>query len=82
MNTIFCYKTLFDYLTGIFCRNGKPLPGDYVTATKEFSDKFIYHAPNSSIHGKDSLKHLAGEYFFPEKKLKVRRTILYFFERN
>ena len=57
MNNIYCYKTLFDYLTNIFCRNGKPLPGNYVTADKTFSDKYIYHTQNGDIHDKKNLKH-------------------------
>lgn len=66
MSTIFCYKLLFDYINGIFCRNGKPLPGNYVTANKEFSDKFIYHQRNADIHTKELLQHFSGQYFFPE----------------
>ena len=66
MNTIFCYKLLFDMINGIFCRNGKPLPGNYVTANKEFSDKFIYHLPDTDIHSKELLQHFSGQYFFPE----------------
>ena len=66
MNNIYCYKLLFDYLTNIFCRNGKPLPGNYVTADKTFSDKYIYHTQNGDIHDKKILKHFSGKYFFPE----------------
>ena len=66
MSTIFCYKLLFDYIIGIFCRNGKPLPGNYVTANKEFSDKYIYHLANADIHTKELLQHFSGQYFFPE----------------
>lgn len=57
---------LFDYLIGIFCRNGRPLPGNYVTAKADFCDKYIYHSTSGDIHGKDILKHFSGEAFFPE----------------
>ena len=78
---------LFDYLTAIFCRNGKPLPGNYVTANKEFSSKYIYHLQSRDIHGKETLKHLSGQYFFPEtffsrEKFSSAETDSMFFLKN
>ncbi len=65
MNNIYCYKTLFDYLTNIFCRNGKPLPANYVTGNKKYSDKFIFHSIEGDIHSKKNLKVFQGDQFFP-----------------
>ena len=66
MSTIYCYRLLFDHISNIFCRNGRPLPGNYVTGNKEFSDKFIIHSPTNNIHSKEALKHLVEENFLPE----------------
>ena len=65
MDTIYCYNPLFNYLVNMFCRNGKPLPGNYVTANNEFSNKYIYNI-NDDIHSKKALQHFSGQYFFPE----------------
>ena len=65
MNNIYCYKTLFDYLTNIFCRNGKPLPANYVTGNKKYSDKFIFHSIEGNIHSKKYLKVFQKDDFFP-----------------
>jgi len=66
METIYCYKLLFEHLTRLFSKRGKPLPGNYVTGTKEFSDKFIYHAQKNNIANKAALKHLGEKYYLPE----------------
>lgn len=72
MDTIYCYNPLFNYLVNMFCHNGKPLPGNYVTANKDFSNKYIYNI-NDDIHSKKSLQHFSGQYFFPETFFSMER---------
>lgn len=87
MSTIYCYKLLFDHISTLFCRNGRPLPGNYVTGSKEFSDKYVTHLPANNVHSKATLKHLVGEKFlpetyFPREKVETNGENRVFFLKN
>ena len=86
MDIIYCYQTLFNYLVDMFCRNGKPLPGNYVAKNKAFSNKYIYHLSNE-IHSKKALQHFSGMDFFPEtffsmEKFNSKKTESLFFLKS
>lgn len=73
---IYCYKILFDYLINIFCRHGRPLPGNFVTGNKKFSDKFIFHSNEGNIHSKGALNVFKVDKFFPLTFFEGERTPL------
>jgi len=74
MTIIYTYPALFNCMSNIHIRKGVPMPGNYVTGTKEFADLFIDYSKDGDIHNKKFLKNFSGEEFFPESFFELEKT--------